>query len=176
MAPDPIDHRSSKACKADGRRIGIKKSLVERIPEKPIIRLGLEEPQQNEADAINRDGVAQGVLHASTADPRFQPRKWLVSQAKDHRLQMLDVSRKILKFLVLLWNIAVASQRGTPKAVDKLAAFAQLLKPIASLGIEGNSALEFASFGFLQHEFRPRARCEQGLAHISNRHSRQSNP
>src|SRR5271166_4942546 len=89
---------------------------------------------------------------------------------------MLRIGLEVFEFLILLGNAAVALQRGTPKAVYELIAFAHLLKPMPNLPIELNSAFEFAPFGLLQHEFRPTTRREHTLARVSDCQSRQNCP
>src|ERR1700745_3825066 len=89
---------------------------------------------------------------------------------------MLGVGLEIFEFLILLGNAAVTSQRTPPKAVYEFVAFADLLKPMPNLPVKLNSAFKFASFGFLQHEFRPATRCECTLARVSNRQGRQNCP
>ena len=73
-------------------------------------------------------------------------------------------------------GIPLASQCATPKTVYELVAFADLLKPMPNSPVGINSPFEFASFGFLQHEFRPATRCERTLARVSNRQGRQNCP
>src|SRR6516164_11377734 len=81
---------------------------------------------------------------------------------------MLGIGREVFEFLILLRNAAVTPQRGTPKAVYELVAFAYLLKPLPNLSVELNGAFEFAPFGFLQHKFRPPTWCDRALACVSN--------
>ena len=71
---------------------------------------------------------------------------------------MLRIGLEIFEFLVLLGNTAVTPQCATPKTAYELVAFADLLKPMPNLPVDINSPFEFASFGFLQHEFRPATR------------------
>src|ERR1700758_5746825 len=88
---------------------------------------------------------------------------------------MLGVSLEIFQFFILFGDI-MSPQRATPKAVYELIALAHLLKPVANLSIELNSAFELAPFGPLQHEFRPTPWCKQRLARVSNCQSRQNYP
>jgi hypothetical protein len=43
---------------------------------------------------------------------------------------MLGMGLKIFEFLILLRNAALTPQRGTPKTIYELVAFAYLLKPL----------------------------------------------
>src|SRR4029077_8899807 len=89
---------------------------------------------------------------------------------------MLRIGLEIFEFLILFGNTAVTPQFATPKTVYELIAFADLLKPMPNSAVDINSAFEFASFGFLQHEFRPATRCERTLARESTRQDRQNCP
>ncbi len=62
---------------------------------------------------------------------------------------MLRVGLEVFEFLILLGNTAVALQRGTPKAIYELIAFAHLFKPMPNLPIELNCSFEFTPFGLL---------------------------